>query len=96
MDSPSYTAGSIYTFNDNYKLSQVFSYGDTENSKQQDGNAEISYSVNGERTDKTSYQKAVKERLNDSLYILGMDNDLTEETIKDFKNGKYTEPKKKK
>ena len=96
VDSPSYTAGSIYTFNDNYKLSQVFSYGDTENSKQQDENAEISYSVNGERTDKKSYQKAVKERLNDSLYILGMDNDLTEETIKDFKNGKYTKPSKKK
>lgn len=95
VDSPSYTAGSIYTFNENYKLSQVFSYGNTENSQQQDENAEIAYSVNGERTDKKSYQKAVKERVTDSLYKLGMDNDLTEETIKDFKNGKYTKPSKK-
>ena len=96
VDSPSYTAESIYTFNENYKFSEVFSYGNTENSKQQDENAEISYSVNNERTDKSSYEKAVKERVNDSLYILGMDNDLTEENIKAFLGGSYTKPQKKK
>lgn len=96
VDNPSMTAGSIYTFEPNYKLAQVFSYGNTENSKKQDENFEVSYAVNGERTDKSSYEKAVKDRLNDSLYILGMDNDLTEETIKDFQNGKYNEAKKKK
>ena len=51
--------------------------------------------MNGEKTDKSSYEKAVKERLNDSLYVLGMDNDLTEETIKEFKEGNYIQPKKK-
>ena len=96
VDSPSYTAESIYTFNENYKFSEVFSYGNTENSKQQDENAEISYSVNNERTDKSSYAKAVKERVNDSLYILGMDNDLTEETIKAFLEGNYAKASKSK
>ena len=94
--SLSYTAGSIYTFEPNYKLAQVFTYGDSENAKKQNENAEVVYKINGETTDKKAYEKELKNCMNDSLYILGMDNDLTEETIKDFKAGKYTEPSKKK
>ncbi len=94
-DNPNYTAECIYTFNENYKFSEVFTCANSENSKQQDANFEVTYVVNGEKTDKSSYEKAVKERLNDSLYVLGMDNDLTEETIKEFKEGNYIQPKKK-
>ena len=96
VDNPSYTAINIYNFNsENYKLTEAFSCGNTENSKKQDENAEISYAVNGERTDKSTYEKEVKANVNDSLYILGMDNELTEETIKNFKSGKYTASSKK-
>lgn len=92
-DSPSYTAGSVYSFskNDNFKFSELFNYGNTENSKQQDPNAEVIYKVNGELTDKSSYESAVKENVKKSFYVLGRDNDITEETVKAVGEGKYTE-----
>ena len=95
VDNPSYTAESIYTFSsETFKFTEDFSCGNSENSKQQDENAVVTYKLNGEVTDKSTYDKTVKERLKDSFYVLGQDNDITEETIKNFKEGKYTEPKK--
>ena len=98
VDSPSYTAGSVYSFDTegNYKFSELFNYGDTENSKQQDPNVEVVYKVNGEFTDKSDYEKQVKEHVKKSYYVLGQDNDLTADTVKSVGESKYKEPSKKK
>ena len=97
VDNPSYTAGSVYSFDSegNYKFTEIFSYGNTENSKQQDANAEVIYKVNGELTDKSSYESQVKEHIKKSFYVLGQDNDLTADTIKSVSQGKYKEAAKK-
>ena len=96
VDNPSYTAGSVYTFDTegNYKFSEVFNYGNTENSKQQDANAEVVYKINGEFTDKSDYEKQVKEHVKKSYYVLGQDNDLTADTVKSVGSGKYKEASK--
>ncbi|WP_303838516.1 hypothetical protein [Ruminococcus flavefaciens] len=96
VDNPSYTAGSVYSFDTegNYKFSELFNYGNTENSKNQDPNVEVIYKVNGELTDKSDYEKQVKENVKKSYYVLGKDNDLTADTIKSVGSGKYKQASK--
>jgi hypothetical protein len=96
VDNPSYTAGSVYSFDTegNYKFSELFSYGNTENSKNQDQNAEVIYKINGQLTDKSDYEKQVKEKVKKSYYVLGQDNDITADTVKNVGSGKYKEASK--
>lgn len=96
VDNPSYTAGSVYSFDTegNYKFSELFSYGNTENSKNQDQNAEVIYKINGQLTDKSDYEKQVKEKVKKSYYVLGQDNDVTADTVKNVGSGKYKEASK--
>ena len=95
FDGPSYTSGSIYKFNDDYKFEELFTYGDTENSKKNDDSVEVAYYINGEKTEKKEYESTVKEKTKGSPYVLGQDNDITEETIKELSEGKYKEASKK-
>ena len=39
--------------------------------------------------------RAMKENVNGTAYVLGQDNDISEETIKALADGKYTNPEKK-
>ena len=64
-------------------------------SKKNDESVELVYMLNGENTDKDNYTKTVKERTDGKYYVLGQDNDITEETIKALSEGKYTAPEKK-
>ena len=95
-DNPSYSAGSFYSFNNVYKFEAGISYGNNENSKKQDENVTVVYKINGEETDKSTYEKTVKESKKGKAYVLGLDNDVTEENIKALKEGKYTKPSEKK
>jgi hypothetical protein len=91
FDGPSYTSGSIYNFTNVFKFEEAFTYGDNENSKKNDENVELVYYLSGEKTDKDTYTKTVKERTSGKYYVLGQDNDITEDTIKALAEGKYTE-----
>lgn len=95
FDGPSYTSGSVYAFTEVYKFEELFSYGNNENSKNRDESVELAYYIDGEKTDKKTYEKTVKDRTAGSPYVLGQDNDLTEETIKALSEGSYTEASRK-
>ena len=95
FDGPSYTSGSVYKFTDVFKFEEEFTYGNNENSKKNDESIEVVYYLNGEKTDKDNYEKTVKENVNGAAYVLGQDNDISEETIKALAEGKYAEPEKK-
>ena len=73
----------------------AITYGNNENSKKNDENVEVVYYLNGEKTDKDNYEKTVKEHTSGKYYILGQDNDITEDTIKALAEGKYKEAEKK-
>ena len=92
VDSPSYTAGSFYSFTEDYKIYEEFNYANNENSKKQDENVTLIYNVNNESIEKKDYESQVKEHKKGDNYVLGLDNDITEETIKALTEGKYTAP----
>ncbi len=95
FDGPSITSGSVYNFTNVFKFEETFTYGNNENSKKNDENVEVVYYLNGEKTDKDNYEKTVKEHTSGKYYILGQDNDITEDTIKALAEGKYKEAEKK-
>lgn len=94
-DGPNETSGSFYKFTDNFRFEETFTYGNNENAKKNDENIEAVYYVNGEKKDKKDYESAVKKQTKATHYELGQDNDITEETIKEFAEGKYKEPSQK-
>ena len=63
--------------------------------KKNDDSVEVAYYINGEKTEKKEYESTVKEKTKGSPYVLGQDNDITDETIKELSEGKYKEASKK-
>ena len=95
FDGPSYTSGAFYNFTENYKFEETYTYGNNENSKNNGEDVKVVYYLNGEETDKSSYEKTVKDKTKGKKYVLGQDNDITEETIKALSEGKYKEAEQK-
>lgn len=91
--SGSLTAGTIYTFNDVYKFDKIFSYADDEVAHQNEENAtDVQYKINNEDSNKDDYKKQVEENTKGNPYALGQDNEVTEETVKQMAEGKFTAP----
>jgi len=86
--APSYTAGCFYKFNEKFRFEELFSFGDTEVSD----NAEKIYNINAEPKDPDEYHKIMDEHTSGDSYSLGEDNEVSEESIKLFKEGKFTAP----
>ncbi len=95
FDGPSYTSGAFYNFTENFKFEETYTYGNNENSKKNGEDVKVAYYLNGEETDKSTYEKTVKDKTKGKKYSLGQDNDITEETIKELAEGKYKKSEQK-
>ena len=95
FDGPSYSSGSFVKLNDVFKFDQLFSYGDNVAGVKPEKNEKPSFYIDAELVEKESYLKSVNEKLKGDPYLLGQDNDLTQEAIDEFLKGHYKTPETK-